>query len=53
MAWSVVQVMVADVDVMPVTVTALITGVPAKVTKVELADVALVPAEFADTTSKL
>ncbi len=45
--------MVADVVVMPVTVNALMTGVPTSVTKVEFADVAFVPAELADTTSKL
>jgi hypothetical protein len=46
--------MVADVEVIPVTVTALITGVPAaEVTNVEFGEVAEIPAEFADTTSKL
>jgi hypothetical protein len=49
----VVQVTVADVEVMAVTVTALITGVPANVTNVEFGELADVPAEFAETTSKL
>jgi hypothetical protein len=43
----------AELELIPVTATELITGVAAKVVNVELADVALVPAEFAETTSKL
>jgi hypothetical protein len=45
--------MVAEVEVIPVTVTALITGVPASVMNVEFGELADVPAAFADTTSKL
>jgi hypothetical protein len=46
--------MVAEVEVMPVTVTALITGVDAAaVTNVAFGEVADVPAAFAETTSKL
>jgi hypothetical protein len=42
--WSVVQVIVADVAVMPMAVTPLITGTGTGVEKMKLADVA-VPAE--------
>jgi hypothetical protein len=42
----VAQVIVADVVVIPLAVTALITGIVAGVEKMKLADVA-VPAEFA------
>jgi hypothetical protein len=45
--------MVAEVDVMDETATAEMTGVPAVVAKVELGEVADVPAELAETTSKL
>ena len=48
--WSVVQVIVADVVVMPVTTTALIAGIDAGVEKLKLPDVA-VPAEFAEVTA--
>ena len=48
-AWSVVQVMIAELDVIEVTVTDVITGAgSAEVVKVKLPDVACVPAEFAD-----
>ncbi len=51
--WSVVQVMVADVEVMLVAVTAEITGGGAAVVaNVKLPDVAEVPALFAETTAK-
>ena len=42
--WSVVQVMVAEVAVMLVEITALITGSETGVAKVKLADVAEPPA---------
>jgi len=48
-AWSVLQTIVAEVVVMPMDVTALITGPDAGVEKVKLADVA-VPAESAEIT---
>ena len=50
--WSVVQLTVAVVAVMPLEVTKLITGIDAAVEKVRLEDVA-VPAEFVDMTAKL
>jgi hypothetical protein len=46
----VVQVILADVAVIPVEVTALIAGTDANVEKVKFADVA-VPAAFTDTTA--
>ena len=47
-AWSVVQMMVAEVEVIAVAVTDVITGAAAGVAKVKLAEVARVPAAFAD-----
>ena len=49
-AWSVVQVIVADVAETPLELTALITGIAAGVEKVKFADVA-VPAASVDITS--
>jgi len=49
-AWSVVQVIVAEVVVTPLEVTALITGRVAEVENVKFAEVA-VPAESADITA--
>jgi hypothetical protein len=48
--WSVVQVIVADVVVMPFEATALIVGIVAVVAKVKFDDVA-VPAESVDRTA--
>jgi hypothetical protein len=45
--WSVVQVIVADVVVMPLETTALIAGIVAGIENVKFADVG-VPAEFAE-----
>ena len=53
-AWSVVQVMVAEVDVTLLEVTAVITGAAAaaaEVEKVRFAEVATVPAEFFDNAA--
>jgi len=49
-AWSVVQVIVADVAVTPLEATALITGRAADVENVKFAEVA-VPAESVDITA--
>ena len=53
-AWSVVQVIVAEVPVIPEAVTDEITGGPtaADVVNVKLADVATVPEELAESTAK-
>jgi hypothetical protein len=48
--WSVVQLIVADVVVMLLLVTALITGAGGRVAKVKLAEVT-VPAESAELTA--
>ena len=54
-AWSVVQVMVAEVEVMAVAVTAEITGgtatTLAEVVKVKLADVAVSVDELVDSAA--
>ena len=50
--WSVVQVIVADVDVIPVDVTALITGPGAVVVaKVKFVEVVVKPDPLVDTTA--
>jgi hypothetical protein len=51
--WSVVQVIVAVVEVIPVVVTALMTGggPPARVAKVELADAAAFPEASVDSAA--
>ncbi len=52
-AWSVVHVIVAVVEVIPVAVTALMTGggPPARVAKVELADAATFPEASVDSAA--
>jgi hypothetical protein len=51
-AWSVVQVIVAVLDVMPVALTALITGAGAAVVaNVKFPDVTSVPPELVDSTA--
>ena len=54
-AWLVVHVMVAEVDVMALTVTEVIVGAAAgavpEVVKVKFADVAKAPAAFLDHTA--
>jgi hypothetical protein len=48
--WSVAQIIVADVVVIPLAVTTLITGIDTWVEKLKLADVA-VPAESPEITA--
>jgi hypothetical protein len=49
-AWSVVQVIVAEAGVIPVAVTAVITGAGVEVVNVKFADDAIVPESFVDRT---